>query len=71
MTMQEEATKFMEIAYDIGNISITTQPYVVITSGNSYQEHRRRLKCAYCDCISSKESGICENCGAPLIEEEY
>lgn len=31
----------------------------------------RRLKCAYCDCISSKESGTCEHCGAPLIEEEY
>ena len=31
----------------------------------------RRLKCVYCDCISSKESGTCEHCGAPLIEEEY
>ena len=31
----------------------------------------RRLKCVYCDCISSKESGTCENCGAPLIEDEY
>lgn len=31
----------------------------------------RRLKCVYCDCISSKDSGTCENCGAPLVEEEY
>jgi hypothetical protein len=31
----------------------------------------RRLKCVYCDCISSKESGTCEHCGAPLVEEEY
>ncbi len=31
----------------------------------------RRLKCVYCDCISSKESGTCENCGAPLVEDEY
>ena len=31
----------------------------------------RRLKCVYCDCISSKESGTCEHCGAPLIEDEY
>lgn len=31
----------------------------------------RRLKCAYCDCISSKESGTCEHCGAPLMEDEY
>lgn len=31
----------------------------------------RRLKCVYCGCISSKESGTCEHCGAPLIEDEY
>ena len=31
----------------------------------------RRLKCDYCGCISSKESGTCEHCGAPLVEEEY
>ena len=31
----------------------------------------RRLKCMYCDCISSKESGTCEHCGAPLVEDEY
>jgi hypothetical protein len=31
----------------------------------------RRLKCVYCDCISSKESGTCEHCGAPLVEDEY
>ncbi len=31
----------------------------------------RRLKCDYCGCISSKESGTCEHCGAPLVEDEY
>lgn len=31
----------------------------------------RRLKCVYCGCISGKESGTCEHCGAPLIEDEY
>lgn len=31
----------------------------------------RRLKCNYCGCISSKESGTCEHCGAPLVEDEY
>lgn len=31
----------------------------------------RRLKCVYCGCISSKESGTCEHCGAPLVEDEY
>ncbi len=30
----------------------------------------RRLKCQYCDCISEKDYGTCEHCGAPLIEEE-
>ena len=37
---------------------------------NSYCRPRR-LKCVYCDCISSKESGTCEHCGAPLVEDEY
>ena len=31
----------------------------------------RRLKCVYSGCISSKESGTCEHCGAPLVEDEY
>ena len=31
----------------------------------------RRLKCVYCGCISGKESGTCEHCGAPLVEDEY
>lgn len=31
---------------------------------------RRRLRCEYCGCISDKEHGTCEHCGAPLKEME-
>lgn len=30
----------------------------------------RRLKCQYCGCISEKDYGTCEHCGAPLVEEK-
>lgn len=49
----------------------------VVTNYNCYTSiepnyyRPRRLKCVYCDCISSKESGTCEHCGAPLVEDEY
>lgn len=49
----------------------------LVTNGTCYTSlvqdyyRPRRLKCVYCGCISSKESGTCENCGAPLIEDEY
>lgn len=45
------------------------EPYITISGTYDYKP--RRLKCVYCDCISSKESGTCENCGAPLVEDEY
>lgn len=32
--------------------------------------NRRRLVCEYCGCISDKEHGTCEHCGAPLKEME-
>ena len=41
-----------------------------VSLANDYYRPRR-LKCVYCDCISSKESGTCEHCGAPLVEDEY
>ena len=35
-----------------------------------YEYYRpRRLKCEYCGCISGKEYGTCEHCGAPLVED--
>lgn len=30
-----------------------------------------RLHCEYCGCVSSKDYGTCEHCGAPLIPLEY
>lgn len=35
----------------------------------SYRPNRR-LHCEYCGCISEKEHGTCEHCGAPLKEME-
>lgn len=32
--------------------------------------HNKRLYCEYCGCISDKEHGTCEHCGAPLKEME-
>ena len=30
--------------------------------------NKKRLYCEYCGCISEKEHGTCEHCGAPLKE---
>ena len=30
-----------------------------------------RLHCEYCGCVSSKDYGTCEHCGAPLVPLEY
>lgn len=30
--------------------------------------YKKRLYCEYCGCISDKEHGTCEHCGAPLRE---
>jgi len=49
------------------NIStITCKPEAWI----SVDAKPRRLKCQYCGCISEKDYGTCEHCGAPLIEEK-
>lgn len=67
-------------SYTINSASISLIPAdskFLTIDGTCYtslaQDHYRprRLKCVYCDCISSKESGTCENCGAPLVEDEY
>jgi len=51
----------------IDNIStITCKPDAWI----SVDAKPRRLKCQYCGCISEKDYGTCEHCGAPLIEEK-
>ena len=42
---------------------------ITIGTANLYEPRPRRLKCEYCGCISSKEFGTCEHCGAPLTIE--
>ena len=43
-----------------------------ITTGANFSEPRPlRLKCEYCGCVSSKDFGTCEFCGAPLVPMEY
>ena len=52
--------------------------YLVYTGGNgninetwvTMDVRPRRLKCQYCGCISEKDYGTCEYCGAPLSEEK-
>ena len=59
------------------SISLIPADILAVVDGTCYTSlvqdyyRPRRLKCVYCDCISSKESGTCENCGAPLVEDEY
>lgn len=75
MKIEEMAAAIQNLACDISLIPPDNRFMTV--SGTCYTSiepnyyRPRRLKCVYCDCISSKESGTCEHCGAPLIEEEY
>lgn len=45
-----------------------------ITQGEIFWEYatayKKRLHCEYCGCISEKDHGTCEHCGAPLKEME-
>jgi hypothetical protein len=50
-----------------GNINIIEHE---IESWTPVDVKPRRLKCQYCGCISEKDYGTCEHCGAPLIEEK-
>jgi hypothetical protein len=50
-----------------GNISTITRE---VETWVSVDAKPRRLKCQYCGCISEKDYGTCEHCGAPLIEEK-
>ena len=50
-----------------GNISTITRE---AETWISVDAKPRRLKCQYCGCISEKDYGTCEHCGAPLIEEK-
>ena len=74
MTMKEAGIAFARLSNAL-DLELVTSNTVAIepsycTIGSNYYKPRR-LKCVYCGCISGKESGICEHCGAPLIEDEY
>lgn len=44
---------------------------VTIGTANLYEPRPLRLHCEYCGCVSKKDYGTCEHCGAPLIPLEY
>ena len=44
---------------------------VTIGATNLYEPRPIRLYCEYCGCVSKKDYGTCEHCGAPLIPLEY
>lgn len=51
--------------------ALTTDKVYATDRSYCTREPPRRLVCRYCDCISSKESGTCEHCGAPLTLMDY
>ena len=81
MKTEEIVTESYVATGGLGNsISISLIPSddrLLVSTGTCYTSivqdyyRPRRLRCVYCDCISSKESGTCEHCGAPLVEDEY
>lgn len=36
-----------------------------------YEPRPLRMTCEYCGCVSKKDYGTCEHCGAPLVLLEY
>ena len=44
--------------------------FVTAYGGPGVRETKTRLRCEYCGCISGKEYGTCEHCGAPLVRED-
>lgn len=44
---------------------------VTIDTTNLYEPRPLRMTCEYCGCVSKKDYGTCEHCGAPLIPLEY
>ena len=66
---EEIASDYIPYTYSIKGNTATLQ--VVDNSLNWHLEPirpQKRLYCEYCGCISDKEHGTCEHCGAPLKE---
>lgn len=58
------------LVYNGGRGNINTITHEIETGWVSVDAKPRRLKCQYCGCISEKDYGTCEHCGAPLVEEK-
>lgn len=84
--LEKSMKKLMKECYDLREeIASDYIPYTCSVKGNtatlqvvdnSLNWHlepirpQKRLYCEYCGCISDKEHGTCEHCGAPLKEME-
>lgn len=67
--------RFTDETLQLNARATITNPVISLTTTgcstpNWISYKRRRLVCEYCGCISGKENGTCEHCGAPLVEEE-
>lgn len=38
---------------------------------SAWEPRPLRMICEYCGCVSKKDYGTCEHCGAPLVPLEY
>lgn len=57
---------------DISVVNFDYNKYVLEDNPNAWIEYissnRKRFVCEYCGCISGKDHGTCEHCGAVLTE---
>lgn len=65
----------LQTAEPIARIGLCDEKYSICSKLNDNaitwedaRVYKKRLYCEYCGCISGKEHGTCEHCGAPLKE---
>lgn len=67
--IKEHESDFIPYSCSITANTATTQ---VVNNAICWREEplrpNKRLYCEYCGCISEKDHGTCEHCGAPLKE---
>ena len=52
-------------------IPITDINSITTISSGPCEPRPLRITCEYCGCVSKKDYGTCEHCGAPLVPLEY